>query len=306
MSAPIGIEFQDQATAAVVGQAWAAGNTLGCTTNVKECMKGKTEQEIIDAMTVSGPVEAVTLLQQGLLWDAMMPWKPHVDGNYVPSKLIDAADNGLYDSNFIIMGTTTEELIPHTYNLLSSLSYDSFQLIVGLWQGAGNVATLEEQYLSPAEVDNAGIDYRTALGYMITDFIFTCPTRYIASRLPRYSSRYMYVFDQPKPGFDAAQASGDPSCYTIACHTADRSYLFNTNAALGYNITDDEAKLSEDLQDLWTSFGRDGKPGTACSPAWPQYCTRDPKAIQFRAGDTQIIDNYRGDICDTWDEILYG
>ena len=92
MSAPVGIAFQDQATAAAVGQAWAAGDTLGCTTNVKECMKGKTEQEIIDAMSPSGSVDAVALLQQGLLWNAMMPWKPYVDGNYVPSKLIDAAD----------------------------------------------------------------------------------------------------------------------------------------------------------------------------------------------------------------------
>ena len=300
MSPPLGLPFRTQSAAVVQGQQFVT--KLQCNnTNIKTCMKAKTAQEIVNAMTITEYAHPAVLLSQGKFWDFLMPWKPYVDGYSVPSELVEAASKGLYNSKDLIIGTTTQEALPITYLLTPNImNLTDLQGYVAAWHGVENVPNILAQYLGP----DTNIDHRTTVGYMMTDYVYTCPVRYLARILAKHNSRYMYVFDQKEPAI-VKVPSFPPSCYSVACHSVDRSYLFNMYAEMGFNVTEDETRLTEDLQDYWTSFARQGRPNSNCPPEWPRYCSRDPETVQFRAGDTEIIENYRGDICDMWDKINF-
>lgn len=111
-------------------------------------------------------------------------------------------------------------------------------------------------------------DPYSALDSLFTTAIWTEPA---LATLKRFASIgrtvYPFRFTRVSPG---AAASGD-----LAKHTSEIRYIFgNLEPAEDYNAID--ARLSEDMQEAWTTFALTGVPETH-GQAWPGYRPDDPE-----------------------------
>lgn len=93
---------------------------------------------------------------------------------------------------------------------------------------------------------------------IITDWLFTCPSRHIASSLSYYSveSRlYQFLYE---PVFDPFN-SGFPNCNnrSAACHAVEIPYTFHTgDFCPGFRFSSSENLLSWKTFELWSNFSK--------------------------------------------------
>ncbi|KAK3097807.1 hypothetical protein FSP39_013390 [Pinctada imbricata] len=301
-SVPLGIQFQTKERASVLGEAFV--QSLGCQVNDTNCVKNKEADEIVAAMDAATS-DVFTSLQQQTFIESFMRWTPIIDNELIPENLLSAANSSLIQSGTYLMGTTTQELLPHIYNNIPTpVDTNTMYAILGLWLGQTFSSELIPKYID----DLTKSDFRTELGYMLTDYMFTCPTRYLARSLMDSNKVWMYVFDQIKPIYYES-SSTDPYCGNVVCHTAEIGFVFNSFYATGTPLTLEEDFLRRKISRYWTAFINEGTPngrscGTECNQVWPQY-TNSLKSLELKAEEHDLISDFRGDLCDIWDRFGY-
>jgi para-nitrobenzyl esterase len=107
----------------------------------------------------------------------------------------------------------------------------------------------------------AGGDAKQAFDALVTDVVFTCPTRRAAKAFRAHQSHvYRYVFAHVT---DKARAKG-----TGATHGSEIPFVFGT---VDTAATDGEHKLSRTMLGYWAHFAQFGDPNGGGAPAWPAY-----------------------------------
>lgn len=288
-SGPFSIPFKSFRQAYSQGAEFS--RNLDCPPGDIVCMRSRSPREILDAQASTGSFGNV--LQQ------FMPWSPYHDGDEVPVSPLKAIEKGLIANKSLIIGTTADEGLTYVYNMfptpLNMMTYSGLLLMIN----QNEAFTWLSRY-SPKNPR----DSRAALSSLATDYLFTCPTRQIASDLALSNHNlWLYVFDQ---GMSFLNGTGIlNNCQNNACHGADIPYLFQ-NVRKVFPLKPEEMSLENDLLVYWTNFAKHGNPngvGINSSVAvWPQYhitsSSPNRAVMRLQAPTSNAITDYMGPSCD--------
>ncbi|XP_065887598.1 crystal protein-like [Dysidea avara] len=295
-SNPFGVTLKEIDDYMRLGKRFA--KELGCGDNDVSCVKEKSVDAIIDA-----EVKVLTsIVDYDHLFEIFMQWTPYMDGIEVDEQPLKAFKEGRVASIPLIMGSVGEEAYIYAMEsfpkpVTTSTEYHELQLA---FYGPFHFAKVAKQYPFTNGIDNRG-----QIAIMGTDNPFWCPTRYAASSI--YNSTkfpvWLYNFDHaasfnPWPG-------NDSFCDGHSCHGEELAFLFHNAALAGYNYTEAEEKLSQQMMTYWTNFARYGDPnGESGGFDWPQYTSYTKSVLRFLT-PKNTVEDYRSDYCDFWDQIGY-
>lgn len=253
-------------------------------------MRSRSPREILNAQASTSSIGNV--LQQ------FMPWSPYHDGDEVPVSPLKAIEKGLIANKSLIIGTTADEGLTYVYSMfptsLNMMTYSGLLLMIN----QNEAFTWLSRY-SPKNPR----DSRAALSSLATDYLFTCPTRQIASDLALSNHNlWLYVFDQ---GMSFLNGTGIlNNCQNNACHGADVPYLFQ-NVRKVFPLKTEEMRLENDLLVYWTNFAKHGNPNgvrTNSSVAvWPQYHIKSGQnraVMRLQTPTSNATTDYMGPACD--------
>ncbi|KAF9920643.1 hypothetical protein FBU30_009492 [Linnemannia zychae] len=153
-------------------------------------------------------------------------------------------------------------------------------------------------------LDGSNPDWvREAGGRFMTDYIFVCPTQFIAKA---YAATNTPVYQyQVQRGYNPNRPADD-ICATRACHGDDIAFVFaspplrnNANATtLPWTATD--AAISRTIIDRFTAFAASGNPnvsGDSSNPAWPQYDGKTQSIFMFDITNSVSTGGIRPENC---------
>jgi para-nitrobenzyl esterase len=212
---------------------------LGCSDLA--CMRGKRADELIHASPA-----AFGFLGKGEHYGFTVDGHALADA---PAALLEA---GKLPEIPMLVGTTADEATLFTAKIpmRGPLAYD----LVVKRIFAANAPKVLAQY--PA-AGNA----KQAFDALVTDVVFTCPTRRAAKAMrTKQSHVYRYVFAHVT---DKARAKG-----MGASHGSEVPFVFGT---LDSSATDGERKLARTMLGYWAHFAQFGDPNGGGAPAWPAY-----------------------------------
>lgn len=121
------------------------------------------------------------------------------------------------------------------------------------------------------------------------------PVRHTALGASLSAPVYRYYFTHVPP-----TETGD---YLGCFHGAELAYVFgNLDQSEGYGPED--AELSSQIMDLWTSFAKTGVPHAGAPMAWPEYSTGQESILSINGpGDFKLIDGLAEEACDFFESI---
>ncbi|MCF8131477.1 MAG: carboxylesterase family protein [Deltaproteobacteria bacterium] len=121
------------------------------------------------------------------------------------------------------------------------------------------------------------------------------PVRHTARGASLSVPVYRYYYTHVPP----TEAGAGLGCF----HGSELAYVFgNLDPGEGYGAED--AELSNQIMDLWTSFAKTGVPETAGAPRWPQYSTGQESILSINGpGDINLIDGLAEEECDFFESI---
>lgn len=184
-----------------------------------------------------------------------MPWQPHVDGEVIPERPIEAITRGAGADVDVLIGTTADE------HMMFYIPEDDLHRLTE--------ADLDRR------LERSGVDAargRAAYGYpgdrtagetlvqVIGDWLFWIPAiRLAEARADAAASTHLYEFGWRSNRYDGRMG---------ACHALDNPFVFDTLGSFGSDwLTGDSPpqKLADEMHGVWLSFVRGDGPG------WPAY-----------------------------------
>ncbi|KAG0056273.1 hypothetical protein BGZ83_005828 [Gryganskiella cystojenkinii] len=156
---------------------------------------------------------------------------------------------------------------------------------------------------------------REAEGALATDYLWICPTQYLAKAYAGTGTAvYQYQFQK---GYNPNRPSGD-ICATHVCHGDDVALVFASpalmNNATAYPWTADDAALSRTVMDRWTAFAVSGgnpNPTVQASgadstvPNWPQYDAKVQNILMFDSSSSVSTGGLRPQFCGFMDQAIH-
>jgi len=221
--------------------------------------------------------------------ESEMPFGPVMDGIILRT---DPRDTPLESQRApMVIGTVKDEgtLFIWEYGIETLSAYE---LALQLW--FGNDASLVETHY-PATTDEAAMwQAATVLGLAGMQEPVRHTARGASLSVPVY--RYYYTHVPP------TEAGAGLGCF----HGSELAYVFgNLDQSEGYGPED--AELSNQIMDLWTSFAKRGVPEADASISWPQYSTGQESILTINGpGDINLIDGLAEEECDFFESIAPG
>lgn len=244
---------------------------LGCETGGARCMRAKSAEQILEAMSKGDGGSLTQTIEKELKF----VFVPHEDGYALKETPIDAIRAGRYNNVPLMVGTNRDEIklyslaIPGARLLPASL-VDSFAEQLAKSQGLNEEQTQEQvqtfkrlypykNYNRPAD---AGID---AIG----DVALGCPCfEAVEASAIHQAKTFYYRFDYDDNAFPDMVG---------AAHSVEISFIFNTNDRQPSSILywkhqlKKAQPLTEIMMSYWTNFAKTGDPNGAGLPEWPSY-----------------------------------
>jgi para-nitrobenzyl esterase len=251
--------------------------SLGCDDSATEaaCMRSKSAEELLAA-------------------SASFTAEVNVSGAVLPVPVLVAIQSHHWNRVPIILGSNHDELQPTA--ALTGLGYPLnpalYEIAVNVLFGADAAQVLAEypaaNYPDPA----------FALGALLTDQAFACPTNKLRLLLSALTPTYGYEFDDPNapPGVEAGMPSG-------AYHSADVQYLFGYTPSHGA-LSPEQTALSRQMIRYWGAFADRGRPEVRDAPRWPRFDAQSPEILSLRPeGSTAICDFVEFHHCSFWSSL---
>ena len=289
-SAPSGLPYKTPEQAKIISR--DVGKLLFCEDGDMTCMRSRSVGSLMDVQLVLAlrPASANIL-------ELFENIGPVLDGQEVPLDVMDAALADKIRHYPAMIGTVTEESRPFVYDAVKFNMTKSEYITAVFAMYPSHSLDIVEEY-PPPEGD---IDSRDTLIQLVTDFLFTCPSRNISRSLELHGNQSVrrYVFDH-------AYASRDWGnlwfCNGHVCHGAELSLVF-------YNLknrTADEDKLSRRMLYYWTNFAHTSDPNNGPNPDVPIWPINVDMSVKyFQTPDDVITHDYRNEFCDFWDNAGY-
>jgi para-nitrobenzyl esterase len=235
--------------------------TAGCQAqpDVPACLRARPAGAILDAM--GGP----SAVGGGLTWG------PTSATPVLPVNPSDAIASGAYNRVPVMAGTTLDEgriFAAFVEAAGTPLNAATYPVVLSQFYGA-NATRVQAQYPGAAY----GEDYRLALGAVLTDSVFACPTWTLNRSLARSTRTYAYEFaDRTAPNVYGIT----PDFPLGAYHGSELVYLFRA-AALPLDPA--QRRLSDQMLSYWTRFAAVGDPNGGPAPRWQPFRPAHPTVL---------------------------
>jgi len=218
---------------------------------------------------------------------------PVIDGVAIPRPPLQAIAAGSASGVDVLIGTNLNEMRLWTLAVPGFARYPlgidaAFMPIV---QNAISLTSLKTPPAVAASYKSrrpAAADGDVALT-ALTDAMFRVPSMRVAeAQSIKQPKTWMYLFTWPSPTVAGLGA----------CHAIELPFVFgNLKGArlaqlIGFNPPQ---KLSQTIQDAWTSFARTGNPNAGGVPAWKAYDARTRATMIFNTSSKQQNDPYGAD-----------
>ncbi|KAI1315169.1 hypothetical protein EDD11_001226 [Mortierella claussenii] len=306
-SDPIDLPFNNVKTAStVVGG--GAMSLLGCTD--LNCMRTKSVSDILTAQaTIVG--QAISKAPEESFLELI---KPSIDGILIFNNFdqLIAGKNGGVSKVPLMIGTMQNEgngFLP-SLGQATPMPPAVFGLTLGTILGyQRSMVTIGYGLYS---IDGSNPDgVREAEGLFASDYLWLCPTQFLAKAYSAVAPVYQYQFQK---GYNPNRPSSD-ICASHVCHGDDVALVFASpalmNNATAYPWTADDAALSRTVMDRWTAFGTSGgnpNPtayGGDSNPSWPKYDSSSQNIYLFDAKPSVNAGGLRPQFCGFMDQALH-
>lgn len=216
---------------------------------------------------------------------------PTVDGAFSPKLPGELLLHGQYDKSLNIMvGHNINEGIFFAPPFITNdTTFNDFVRLTVPDVSEATIAFITGTLYPPVFDNSHGyIDQTGRAALLISEFIFTCNTRFLD--LAYWNKTFSYYFTVP-PGFH-----GDDLAYTF--FNGDTS---TPDEGVPVNVT-----LANALQTYITSFAMTGNPNAAGVPFFPIYgANSSTQVLGLQGFGTQITDTVANARCDYWQKALY-
>lgn len=307
-SNPFSLPFRDLRNAKQFGNSLVS--TVGCKIGNMSCLRRIAVQDIVK--TAHESPSNFFQIDRKLL--AIQPWGPVVDGDLLTKMPLESFASGEVSPKPLIMGTTTGEGMFFITALFSQkLSTIFYNFAVTSLFGPGSSVILD-QYPANCSVM---CDNRDKLGDIVTDYIFTCPTRRaLLSGKNNNQNEWFYIFDQKLP---FSEFWDSELCDNVACHSADLPFIFNNVELANLRFNEKERLLAKRIGRYWTNFAKYGNPngqnfhsdsrelfttGPYQAEYWPRFNELEYgtyTALKLQGDGDSIRVEPSKHICDFWD-----
>ncbi len=226
---------------------------------------------------------------------------PIVEGYAVPANPLEAVKNGAFDKKIKIMiGSNQNEAAIFTamrkmntkqdFDGALRKDADKFRKVFGLKTAPDGFL----KFYKPSSFDSPKQCYNAIL----TDLIFTCPTKVIADALAdQGADTYLYYFTKHFLDKGITKDWG-------AFHSAELFFIFGNMSFMGVNgNTPENQEMSKTMMGLWTSFARMGLPTAPGVPAWPRYDSKTAMYMQLDV-KSSVREKLKKAECEAEEEIL--
>lgn len=239
-SVPTGCELQTLADAEN-GTGRLLAQKLACADATDAaCLRGKSPQEIVQAMPGSFGVQP---RQHG----------PNMDGHVFPQQPIAAIEKGEHAAMPVIIGNASEETMQWASGLGTPKDEAGYEAALAKAFGMAQAARVRAEYPMASTASP-----HMALVRATTDAYFSCQSRRVAAALTHSQSQpvYRYLFDHALQNDPELKAQG-------AIHTVEHAFFFPWQGS--YRPTETDLAVQRRMVAAWTGLARAGTPG----PDWP-------------------------------------
>ncbi|XP_065889026.1 acetylcholinesterase-like isoform X1 [Dysidea avara] len=138
---------------------------------------------------------------------------------------------------------------------------------------------------------------------MGTDNSFWCPTRYAAAGFSNSTKTAVWLYNFGHTASFDPWTANEKVCNGHCCRGEELAFLFHNAPLAGYNYTEAEEKLNQQMMTYWTNFAHYGDPnGASGSLDWPQYTSYTKSVLHFLTTNNKVED-YQSDYCNFWDKV---
>ncbi|MFI6225451.1 carboxylesterase/lipase family protein [Nocardia salmonicida] len=291
---------------------------------VVSCMRSKSAEEVIDAFAPEVNAHGEGVLAFGKYMAIQAD-----DGYYLPRSPREAFATGQFNKVPILSGTTKSEgntvtmldfelagkpLTPgNNFDAVNSEVVRKF-----MWPGLSEIATTllttaysPSRFPAPAGSDPVEAPALLANGAWLTDYVFACnaaTTNDLAAahQVPTWG----YEFSDPNAEFYLKNTKFPLG----AGHATDLAYVFGRQNQRGPNqtpvyggMTPEQVTLSQQMQQYWTNFARNGDPNGPGLPAWPRLAPLNGKYLDLAPNAVMAKDTlaFRADHhCLEWEPLI--
>ncbi|XP_039679321.1 acetylcholinesterase [Perca fluviatilis] len=301
------------------------GKLVGCNggndTELVDCLRGKTPQELIDQEW------------QVLPWSALFRFSfvPVVDGEVLPDTPEAMLSSGNFKDTQILLGVNQDE---GSYFLLygapgfskdndSLISREDFLEGVKLSVPHANDIGLEAVVLQYTDWmdENNGLKNREAMDDIVGDHNVICPLAYFARTYAQHTALktnmgggmnsggnsqggvYLYLFDHRASNLAWPEWMG-------VIHGYEIEFVFGLPLVKRLNYTVEEEKLSQRMMKYWANFARTGNPNVnhdgmvESKRRWPVFTVSEQKHIGLNAESVKVYKGLRNQMCAFWNRFL--
>ena len=293
-SSPLGLPYRTIEEAKHVAKEFA--RNLGCEVEDLACMRSKSAKEVVEAQNLKDRV-----LQAALHGIAdFLIWAPVIDGKIVSAHPLTKIARNKIDKSLII-GTNKNEgltFVAFSMNRLDMKHLNDIEYSLALdviFRNNELKNEVLEQY--PHQDGNN----EKMLGKVLTDYLFTCPSLFLADNSSMKT--WVYLFDHIS-SFNGLKLIGLNICGDAVCHGTELPFVFHTANHIGFDFTEEERLLSGLIVNYWANFAKNVDPN-GNGPQWSEYKSRTSNVILVTPIDEIESKKDLKAKCDFWDKVGY-
>ncbi|KAF9114912.1 hypothetical protein BGX27_009459 [Mortierella sp. AM989] len=307
-SDPIDLPFNNVKTASTVVSGGAMA-LLNCADLA--CMRSKNISEILDAQNTIVS-QAISHAPEESFLELI---KPSIDGLLIFDNFdqLIAGKNGGINKVPLIIGTMKNE----ANGFLPSLGQGTPMPAPVFGLTLGTILGYQRSMITigygPYTIDGTDPDgVRKAEGFFASDYLWVCPTQFLAKAYAASSGKSVYQYQFQK-GYNPNRPSDD-ICASHVCHGDDVAIVFASPALMNnpsYPWTAADAALSRAVMDRWTAFATTGgnpNPtayGGDSHPSWPTYDSSSQNIFMFDTTPSVHAGGLRPQYCGFLDQAIH-
>jgi carboxylesterase type B len=235
---------------------------LGCSPSDLACAQGKTTIQI---RTAEHNATRDVILTPGNEWlmGAGGPYRPSIDGSFVPGDFADLVRTGQYNRKAnILWGSTRDEaalFLSIVFPGPIPLDQKDKELAKYLFEDRTKALFTSPFYaLNESDPDTI----RNELSRAVTDLLWACGTQRMSRGTAAHDSKvYTYRLDHGRDTFSAFGLPAPPFCQGRVCHGDDLVPSFGSGDVLqGIVQTGSDARFARQVIDRFTTFAKTGSP----------------------------------------------
>lgn len=281
-------------------------STLGCASSIDEdllshpdlvvrCLRSKSADEILRAHIAFSRGKIISM-------------RPVHGDEFMPKSHLVQIERGQFQDGEVLIGTNADEGslflflgFPHLYPLKTTqpVSREDTEKVARILLHALHAPVPDDMfqvYLDAQDSATAISEDERLRGRLIdivSDLFFVCPSVHFAYTYGRRGNRVFYY------SFEHRTESSIWGPWMGVPHSDEVQYVFGMPFRLPAHYTDEEARFSENIMDMWVTFAKTGNPSTQ-DVRWDEFQRSNGSYLSLRPRRYTTGSHLRQDRCQYW------